>query len=468
MKKSLFTLSLCLIGMQVLSKSVSALPTDFTRTTWVTGMASPLAMRFTPDGRLFYNEEGGKVRIIKNGVILPTPFITLPTFAAHRESMVGIAIDPNFAQNGYIYVDYLFDEGGGKQQCRVSRITASKTNPDVAEPGSEIILLSKMTEGGYTGGALTFGKDGMLYIGTAHGGSQDSSKLYGKALRINPNTYPNVIPADNPFVNRPGFRPEIYALGFREPFTGTTDTVTGNVVFNDVGEGGPEEVDSLIKGANFGYEAGCEGNCAKPGMTNPWINLPKPGLVPSGCITGGTFYYGKSLPSTYRGSYFFADYDFSSIAVRSSTGTVSKFDQTTDKIIQLEVSPIDGAIYLLKIEGEQPPWKGSIQKIAYTGVLSINDLNRNAQFGPENTLLNASQQNLSFMLGNQNVKSASLIVYSSNGVIVDQINTQASDSHLNWNFNRASLKSGVYFYALKVLGNNGNAQEKKGQLFFLN
>ncbi len=447
-------------------KSTFALPTNFERTAWVTGLISPLAMRFAPDGRLFVNQQNGQIRIIKNGLLLPTPFATLNTSAGHRESMVGIALDPHFTQNGYVYVHYLGTNP--TLIMKVTRLTSSKTNPDIMEPGSEILLLDSLSIGGYQGGALTFGKDGMLYIGSAHGGSKDPSNLHGKALRINPASYPNVIPVDNPFVKTPGTRPEIWSLGFREPFSGTTDTVNDRVVFNDVGEGGSEEVDILKKGANFGYESGCEGNCTNAGMENPWINLPHGSGLFYSCITGGTFYYGNSFPSEYRASYFFADYNTTQIATKSSDGTLNVFDKTTDKVIQLEVSPIDGALYALKIEGDQPPWKGTVQRIRYTGVLSVNDINCNANFGPSvNFVSTYSQTSLHFMLGNQKAKSVALTIYNSQGQVFDQIKTLDADSKLNWNFGAKAIKSGVYFYALKVISEKGILQEKKGSLFLL-
>lgn len=342
--------------------SVSALPPDFERKEWATGFNSPLSMRFAPDGRLFLLEQAGKLRVVKNGAVLPTPFYSFATWA-HRESMLGVDFDPKFAENGYVYVYY----STPKQKNRISRITTSKENPDVAVAASEVVLLDDIGTAGYQGGAFFFGKDGMLYAGSAHGGSQKIDDLGGKALRIDPSKYPgSVIPADNPFFGKAGYRQEIYALGFREPFTGAVDKVTGDMVFLDVGDGKAEEIDLLKPGANYGYEAGCEGTCAKAGMENPWLEY---GRAVGGCITGGAFYRGNAFPAEYQGNLFFADWGASWIKRRDISGKMVDFDNTSGKVIQMDVGP-DGALYLLKINGENIPWTGSVLQVRYTKAVS--------------------------------------------------------------------------------------------------
>lgn len=349
-------------GLLLLLGMAHGLPRDFERTEWVGGFDSPLSMRFAPDGRLFVLEQAGKIRIVKNGILLPAPFATLQTWA-HRESMLGVAFDPRFGENGYLYIYY----STPRQKNRITRLTASKSNPDLAEAGSETILLDDIGDAGYQGGAFFFGKDGMLYAGSAHGGSQLTNSLAGKALRINPSGYPDIIPADNPFVGKPGYREEIYALGFREPFTGAVDPVSGDMVFLDVGEGGPEEIDLLKPGANYGYEGGCEGPCSKAGMENPWLSYTH---AVGNCITGAAFYRAAAFPPQYQGSLFFADWGASWIKRRDADGKMVDFDNTSGQVIQMDVGP-DGNLYLLKINGQNIPWTGSVLKVRYTGAVSL-------------------------------------------------------------------------------------------------
>ena len=389
--------------------AASALPPDFERKEWVTGFNSPLSMHFAPDGRLFVLEQAGKLRVVKNGALLPAPFYAFTTWA-HRESMLGVAFDPKFADNGYVYVYY----STPKQKNRISRITTSKDNPDVAVAASEVTLLDDIGTGGYQGGAFFFGKDGMLYAGSAHGGSQKIDDLAGKALRIDPSKYPgSVIPADNPFVGKAGYREEIYALGFREPFTGAVDPVTGDMVFLDVGEGGPEEIDLLKSGANYGYEGGCEGTCTKAGMENPWLSYAH---SVGNCITGGAFYRGNTFPAEYQGSLFYADWGAAWIKRRDKDGKSVDFDNTSGKVIQMDVGP-DGSLYLLKINGENIPWTGSVLQVRYTKAVNavVATGPRVAARGTGVMVGTGSGSGVRFTRGNDGVTGISLDVSDARG-----------------------------------------------------
>jgi glucose/arabinose dehydrogenase len=399
----------------LLFRTSFGLPADFERTEFATGFNSPLAMRFAPDGRLFVLEQAGKVRVVKNGALLPAPFATVQTWA-HRESMLGVAFDPKFAENGYVYLYY----SSSKQKMRISRLTSSKDNPDVAAANSETVLLDSIGDAAYQGGAFFFGKDGMLYAGSAHGGSQITSSLAGKALRINPAGYPNVIPADNPFVGKAGYRPEIYALGFREPFSGAADPVTGDMVFLDVGEGGPEEIDLLKPGANYGYEGGCEGPCTKAGMENPWLSYPH---SVGNCITGAAFYQADAFPPEYKGALFFADWGASWIKRRDKDGKMADFDATSGQVIQLDVGP-DGSLYLLKINGQNIPWTGSVLKVRYTKAVSLagrpGKLRHDGTTGMT-SLGGAGGSGVKYRLRIDPLKDASLQLYDAKGKRVGRL-----------------------------------------------
>jgi len=169
----------------------------------VAGLTSVTAMDFAPDGRLFVAAQGGALRIIKDGVLLATPFMTIPVESFGEQGLLGLAFDPELTTNRYLYVFYTSPDTA---QNRVSRFTASSTNPDIAEPGSELIILDNISHGdGYhNGGAIHFGSDGKLYIATGDvtnpNNAQSLGSLAGKLLRIDPRSFPNVVPPDNPFV----------------------------------------------------------------------------------------------------------------------------------------------------------------------------------------------------------------------------------------------------------------------------
>ena len=199
---------LLLISVLSLSVAAATLPAGFVESTVASGLSSPTAMDFAPDGRLFVCLQGGNLRVIKNGVLLPTPFLSLSVDSAGERGLLGIAFDPNFATNNFVYVYYTVP--GSVAHNRVSRFTA---NGDAAMAGSETIVLdldNLSSASNHNGGAIHFGPDGKLYIAVgenANGSnSQTLANLLGKILRINAD---GTIPTDNPFFNTAGARKEI-------------------------------------------------------------------------------------------------------------------------------------------------------------------------------------------------------------------------------------------------------------------
>ena len=249
---------LFLIGSAVLSPveiKAATLPTNFVESQFASGLTNPTAMAFAPDGRLFVCQQGGQVRVVKNGALLATPFVTLTVDSNGERGLLGIAFDPNFATNNFLYVYYTATTPAIHN--RVSRFTA---NGDVALAGSEVAILDLNNLSGATnhnGGAIHFGPDGMLYVAVGENAnsanSQSLSNRLGKILRINsdgtipanPTTFPGIAGSTS------GLNQAIWAVGLRNPFTFTFNPSSGRMFINDVGQNAWEEIDDGIAGSNW-------------------------------------------------------------------------------------------------------------------------------------------------------------------------------------------------------------------------
>jgi len=349
----------------------STLPAGFTEIQ-IGGITNPTAMALAGDGRIFVCEQGGKLRVIKNGALLSAPFVTLTVDQTGERGLIGVALDPNFATNQYLYVYYTVP--GNPAHNRLSRFTA---NGDVAATNSEFVLLNldNLTSAtNHNGGALHFGADGKLYVAVGNNAdnanSQTLTNLHGKILRMNTDAYDS-IPPDNPFVGIPGDRGEIWSYGLRNPFTFAIQPGTGLILVDDVGENTWEEVNVGVAGVNYGW-AFCEGPfingtstpCNNPLYTDPiyWYQH-----VSGQCaITGGDFYNPvvAQFPTQYVGMYFIADF---------CAGWIKYFDpsnptsSTTFRTGDTALSPVDivggydGNLYFLA----RGP--GAVFKISYTG-----------------------------------------------------------------------------------------------------
>jgi glucose/arabinose dehydrogenase len=226
--------------------SLSILPGGFVESVVASGLSAPTAMEIAPDGRIFVAEQGGRLRVIKNGDLLPTPFVSLPVNASGERGLLGVALDPDFALNQYLYVYYT--TAASPIHNRVSRFVA---NGDVAVPGSETVLLEleQLNATNHNGGAIHFGLDGKLYVGVGDNAvgsnSQSLDNRLGKILRINPD---GTIPDDNPFPAATGLNQAIWAIGLRNPFTFAVNRETGRIFINDVGQNTWEEINDGIAG----------------------------------------------------------------------------------------------------------------------------------------------------------------------------------------------------------------------------
>lgn len=326
--------------------------------TQITGLSSPTAMAVHPDGRVFVCQQNGQLRVIKDGVTLPTPFTTLTVNSSGERGLLGVAFDPNYAANRFVYVYYTATTP--TIHNRVSRFTADASNEDVAVVGSEVVLmdLETLSATNHNGGAIHFGPDGKLYIATGENAvtsnAQSLSNRLGKILRINSD---GAIPLDNPtsFPNiagtTTGLNRAIWAVGLRNPFTFTFQPGTGRMHINDVGQNTWEEINLGAAGANYGWP-GCEGSCGTSGMTNP-IYQYSSASGPNCAITGGTFYNPTTatFPAQYIGKYFFADFCGGWLKTIDPltpppTGTAPDFATGINLPVDMQVAN-DGSLYYL-------------------------------------------------------------------------------------------------------------------------
>ena len=342
----------------------ATLPSGFSEAVIAGGLASPTAMEFAPDGRLFVCQQNGQLRVIKNGVLLSSPFLTVTTDPTGERGLLGVAFDPAFGTNRRVYIYYTVP--GSPPHNRVSRFTA---NGDVAVAGSETVILelnglSSATN--HNGGAIHFGLDGKLYVAVGENAnsanSQTLANLLGKILRINAD---GSIPTDNPFNAASGVNRAIWALGLRNPFTFAIQPGTGRMFINDVGQNTTEEINEGIAGANYGWP-NCEGSCAPsdPDFDDPIYQYSHA----EGCaITGGVFYdpISGQFPAQYTGLYFFADLCGGWIRTYDpSNGQVTAFATGLSSPVDLKVSD-DGSLYYLN------RGTSAVYRVRYTSAPSI-------------------------------------------------------------------------------------------------
>ncbi len=344
----------------------ATLPAGFAETQVGSDLSgTPTAMDFAPDGRLFVCLQEGQLRVIENGVLLATPFVTVTTTANGERGLLGIAFDPNFASNQFVYVYYT--DITAPIHNRVSRFTA---NGNVAVAGSELVILELDNLSGATnhnGGGIHFGPDGKLYVGVGENAnpanSQTLTNRLGKLLRINAD---GSIPTDNPFFNMAaGANRAIWALGLRNPFTFAFQPRTGRLFINDVGQSTWEEIDDGIAGSNYGWSI-CEGFCSPPNANyrDPLFEYGHGSSNTTGCaIVGGAFYNPaiNQFPASYTGKYFFSDLCSGWIRLMDpSNNTASDFATGLSTPVDLKIGP-DGSLYYL-IQGNG----GQVWKISTT------------------------------------------------------------------------------------------------------
>jgi glucose/arabinose dehydrogenase len=300
------------------------------------GLSNPISIHHANDDRLFIVQQGGSIRILQDGALLPTPFLTIsPISTGGERGLLSMAFHPGYEENGYFYVNYTNTSGS----TVIARYKRSDANPDVADPASGVTLMTiSQPYSNHNGGQLQFGPDGYLYIGMGDGGSggdprcyaQREDTLLGKMLRIdvsqNMDTAPYYgIPPTNPHIGAGDPADEVWARGLRNPWRFSFDRQLGDLWIADVGQGNWEEINRMVSlegGDNYGwrmmegtrcYSASPTADPCPPGTppcNDSSLTLPvyEYNHTAGRCsVTGGFVYRGNRAPSL-AGKYIFGDY----------------------------------------------------------------------------------------------------------------------------------------------------------------
>ncbi|HEX9759247.1 MAG TPA: PQQ-dependent sugar dehydrogenase [Nitrospiria bacterium] len=289
-------------------------------------LRSPVGLTHSRDhsGRLFIIEQGGTIRVLEEGKVLPEPFLDIrkQVDSGGEKGLLGLAFHPQFSKNKKFYINYTRTRKG--LHTVISEFKTGR-NKNQADPKSQRILMTiPQPYGNHNGGNIAFGPDGYLYIGMGDGGSandpqnngQKLSTLLGKMLRIDVDQKgkekPYSIPPDNPFLNRKDAEPEIWAPGLRNPWRFSFDFSTGLLYAGDVGQSAREEINIVQSGKNYGWRT-MEGtictprvkrNCKKQGLVLPIWDYPR---SQGTTVIGGFVYRGHSIPNLC-GTYLYADF----------------------------------------------------------------------------------------------------------------------------------------------------------------
>ncbi len=336
------------VGPDALALDCTPTPgTQVTFTPVVSGLFAPVFMTSPPgDPRLFIVEQGGTIRVFKDGALLPTPFLSIDAavVGGGEQGLLGLAFHPDYPRDNRFFIYYTAETspaGAGAQV--VAEYKTSAENPDVADAASEVRLMEIADfAGNHNGGMLAFGRDGYLYIGSGDGGGggdpqqtgQDDASLLGKILRIDVNEAGRyAIPADNPFADSPGGpadpRPEIWARGLRNPWRFSFDRQNGDLYIGDVGQDSIEEVSYYpadgAPGPNFGWSSMEGTSCFNPGSgcDQSGKQMPISEYAHGNnrtSVTGGYVYRGGCMPDM-QGTYVFGDYGSGEIWGFAYTGT---------------------------------------------------------------------------------------------------------------------------------------------------
>jgi glucose/arabinose dehydrogenase len=439
MKKMLpFLLFLC---------SFSVVAQTINLETFASGFSSPVAIVNAGDARLFVVQRGGAIRILNaNGTINTTNFLTLTSAtisSGGERGLLGLAFHPNYATNGYFYVNYTRTGDGATV---IARYSVSSTNPNVADASSALVLLTiAQPFSNHNGGSLVFGPDGFLYIGMGDGGSandpnnsgQNINTLLGKMLRIDVNSGTLYgIPPTNPFAGATAGADEIWAVGMRNPWKFSFDSQTGDLWIADVGQNAIEEINkapSTAAGLNYGwrcYEGNSPFNTTGCSIITNYV-FPVTDYTHAasgGCsITGGYVYRGATYPNL-QGKYVFSDYCNNKIGYISNTGGAITWSTAFSGNISTFGEDVNGELYVAGITN------GVVSKITDT-TLSVGDFD---QIGIS---IYPNPAKDYFTIENKNKHELSIKIYDASGKLIVSQNGQSLETVT---INTSGFSRGLY------------------------
>lgn len=339
--------------------TTGGVPPGFAKTQLAHGLKNPTVFAFAPNGDIYIGQQAGAILIYRNGAVLPMPLITLPTDGTGEKGLLGLALDPNYASNGYIYVSYTtLDEHAQLSRITVQNGVASLTSEHIIYRGNQLQNMH------HSGNDLHIGPDGKLWWSVGDNvpaitNAQTLTNIYGKILRFN---LDGTIPSDNPFLHIPGAVPAIYAYGLRNPFR-FTFLPNGQAMTEDTGSSFWEELDTIQAGGNYGWDF-YEGNCGSCGYINPAYAY---GHLPTdGAASAIAAYAGSVFPAQYAHVVFFGDYNRGDIEAVTFDPTYTTeisdtvFDSGAGTIADLQEGP-DGNLYYVSI------FEGTFTKITAVG-----------------------------------------------------------------------------------------------------
>jgi glucose/arabinose dehydrogenase len=427
------------------------------------GFNNPVNIKHAGDGRLFIVEQNGVIRIIEaDGSIQDVPFLDINDRVintGNERGLLGLAFHPDYATNGYFFVNYINNSGN----TVISRFTKDTSNSNIGDQNSELIILTyNQPFPNHNGGDLAFGPEGYLYISSGDGGSggdpqnnaQNTNTLLGKILRIDvDNTTPTQnysIPADNPFISEPSSRGEIWAYGLRNPWKFSFDSSNGDLWIADVGQNENEEINKAPgseSGINYGwrcYEGSSPYNTSGcPSTSNLTFPISEYSHFNDGTfkcsITGGYIYRGSQYPN-FTGLYFFADYCSGEIGTLEYNTATEEWDMTFEQFSGNWTAfgeDVNGEIFVADIQ------TGNIYKLVDT-TLSINDSEANTI----SIFPNPAKHELNIQFSPERITSfENVAIYNMQGKIVKTVNP-INTALLN--VNTSELASGFYVLQIKT------------------
>jgi glucose/arabinose dehydrogenase len=325
----------------------------------VSGLSNPLYVTHARDDRLFVVEQAGRIRLIVGGQLVETPFLDIQqrVRSGGEQGLLGLAFHPDYSRNGRFFVNYT------RQSDDATVVAEYKVSPNanVAQNAERVLLVVAQPFTNNNGGMIEFGPDRFLYIGLGDGGSagdprnraQNKGELLGKILRIDVDgAAPYAIPPDNPFAGGGG-RPEIFALGFRNPWRFSFDRQRGDLWLGDVGQNSWEEISIIRRGENHGWRVMEGTHCFHPrkDCTTSELKLPVVqyrNTVGRCAVTGGYVYRGSRIPSLAN-TYVYGDY---------CTGEIFAFARSTVRVLlttKLWIASFgedqSGELYVVNLKG---------------------------------------------------------------------------------------------------------------------